>query len=68
VAVHRSWIFRTIGYGHSINVWNDIVSALCLSGYDVVVSIEHEDALISPAEGLLKAISFMKQALLFKNI
>jgi len=66
--VHRSWQFRTVGYGHSLSVWNDIVSALRLAGYDDVLSIEHEDALMSPTEGLLKAIAFMKQILLFESV
>lgn len=64
---HRSWHFRTVGYGHSLSVWNDIMSALRLVGYDDVLSIEHEDALMSPTEGLLKAIVFMKQTLLFES-
>jgi len=56
----RSWIFRTIGYGNDALVWKDIVSALRMVGYDHVISIEHEDSLMSPAEGLRKAIAFLK--------
>ena len=40
---HRSWTFRTIGYGHDIKIWKDIVSALRMVGYDHVISLEHED-------------------------
>ncbi len=36
----RSWIFRTVGYGHSDKFWCDYVSALRLVGYDDVISIE----------------------------
>ena len=43
----RSWSFRTIGYGHDAKAWKDIMSALRLAGYDYVVSIEHEDAMMS---------------------
>ena len=57
----RSWTFRTIGYGHDVKVWRDIVSALRLVGYDYVISIEHEDALMSPDEGLAKAVATLKQ-------
>jgi sugar phosphate isomerase/epimerase len=57
---HRSWIFRTVGYGHDAVVWKDIVSALRMVGYDHVISIEHEDSLMSPAEGLRKAVAFLK--------
>ena len=57
---HRSWIFRTVGYGNDSLVWKDIVSNLRLAGYDHAISIEHEDSLMSPAEGLRKAIEFLR--------
>ena len=63
-ALNRAWIFRTVGYGHGPEVWNDIISTLRMIGYDYVISIEHEDNLISADEGLRKAIAFMKEALL----
>ena len=63
----RSWIFRTVGYGHGKEVWNDIISELKKVGYDDVISIEHEDALMSPEEGLEKAIAFLKEVIIFKN-
>ena len=63
----RSWIFRTVGYGHDAMVWKDIVSALRLVGYDDVLSIEHEDSLMSVNEGLQKAIAFLKQVLTFES-
>ena len=64
--VERSWIFRSVGYGHDYAVWKDIVSNLRLVGYDDVLSIEHEDSLMTPNEGLQKAISFLKQVLTFE--
>ena len=63
--VERSWIFRSVGYGHDYAVWKDIVSNLRLVGYDDVLSIEHEDSLMTPTEGLQKAISFLKEVLIF---
>jgi sugar phosphate isomerase/epimerase len=63
----RSWTFRTVGYGHDLLTWRSIVSALRLSGYDYVLSIEHEDPLASIDEGLGKAISFLKDVLLFEQ-
>lgn len=60
----RSWIFRSVGYGNSLCYWRDIMSNLRLVGYDKVASIEHEDSLMSLDEGLTKAISFMKEAML----
>jgi sugar phosphate isomerase/epimerase len=56
----RSWIFRTVGYGNDALVWKDIVSNLRMVGYDDVLSIEHEDSLMAPDEGLKKAIKFLR--------
>ena len=62
--LNRSWVFRTVGYGHGESFWRDIASALRLVGYDRVMSIEHEDSLLSIDEGLEKAIAFLKPILL----
>ena len=62
--LQRAWTFRTIGYGHDLKFWKDFVSALQLVGYDYVISIEHEDGLISVDEGLAKAVSFLKEAII----
>ncbi len=55
----RAWIFRTCGYGHGAEWWRQFVSALRMYGYDSVISIEHEDTLLSPEEGLTKAANFL---------
>ena len=55
----RSWIFRTCGYGHGAEWWSEFVSTLRMFGYDYVLSIEHEDSLLSPEEGLTKAANFL---------
>ena len=57
--LHRSWIFRTVGYGNNETYWRDLVSNLRLCGYDRVLSIEHEDSLMTLDEGLKKAIDFL---------
>jgi sugar phosphate isomerase/epimerase len=62
--LRRSWIFRTVGYGHDALVWKDIVSTLRLVGYDHVISIEHEDSVMSGDEGLKKAIAFLKDVVI----
>lgn len=59
--INRSWIFRTCGYGHSQEWWNDFVSTLRMVGYDGTMSIEHEDSLMSNVEGLTKAVDFLRQ-------
>jgi sugar phosphate isomerase/epimerase len=56
---NRAWIFRTCGYGHGEAWWREFISTLRMFGYDYVLSIEHEDTLLSPEEGLRKAISFL---------
>ena len=63
---NRSWLFRTVGYGHGEDVWRDIVSALRLTGYDYVMSIEHEDSLMTNTEGLDKAIDLLKRVIAFE--
>lgn len=55
----RSWIFRTCGYGHGAEWWSEFISTLRMFGYDSVISIEHEDSLLSPGEGLTKAANFL---------
>ncbi|MBC7960062.1 MAG: sugar phosphate isomerase/epimerase [Vallitaleaceae bacterium] len=65
--VDRSWIFRTVGYGHDMQTWKDIISALRMVGYDYAISIEHEDSLMSMNEGLSKAVEFLKQVLTFEQ-
>lgn len=62
----RSWNFRTVGWGHGLEVWREIVSALREVGYDYVLSIEHEDPLAEAEEGLKNSIEFLNQALLRK--
>ena len=59
--IHRSWIFRTVGYGNGYQYWKDFVSNLRLVGYDDVLSIEHEDSLMTTYEGLAKAVAFLKE-------
>lgn len=62
--IDRSWIFRSVGYGNDTLYWKDIVSALRLIGYDYVMSIEHEDSLMSKDEGLRKAASELQEVLI----
>ena len=65
--INRSWIVRSVGYGHDAAVWKDIMSNLRLVGYDGPISIEHEDSLMTPNEGLKTAIDMLKQTLMFED-
>ena len=60
----RSWLFRSVGWGHDELEWKRIVSALRLAGYDYVISIEHEDALASVDEGLRAAVGLLSRIVL----
>ncbi len=62
--LNRSWIFRTVGYGNGLDYWRDMISALRLAGYDKVMSIEHEDSLMTTEEGLEKAVAFLRQSVI----
>jgi len=60
----RSWLFRSVGWGHDELTWKRIVSALRLVNYDYVMSIEHEDALASVDEGLKAAVDMLSRVVL----
>ena len=62
--IHRTWIFRTVGYGHDLKFWKDLVSNLRLVGYDGALSMEHEDSLLSLREGLIKGVDALKSLIL----
>jgi len=56
---NRAWVFRTCGYGHGEQWWRSFVSTLRMFSYDYVLSIEHEDSLLSAEEGLKRAARFL---------
>jgi sugar phosphate isomerase/epimerase len=57
-------VFRSVGYGHGVEWWKQFCSELRMGGYDYVLSIEHEDGLMSPMEGLRKALDVLKQSVI----
>ena len=65
--LERSWIFRTVGYGHGEDYWKNIISQIRMVGYDYAISIEHEDGLMSGKEGLEKAIRFLQNVLIHED-
>jgi sugar phosphate isomerase/epimerase len=60
----RSWVFRTVGYGHDYIEWKNIISSLAAIGYEGAISIEHEDSLMSVSEGLEKAVTFLQELII----
>ncbi len=60
----RAWSFRSVGCGHSLQEWSDMMSALRTFGYDYVVSIEHEDPIMSIEEGFMRAVNNLKSIII----
>ncbi|MDR4968011.1 MAG: sugar phosphate isomerase/epimerase, partial [Acholeplasmataceae bacterium] len=60
----RSWNFRTVGHGHSMFDWAKMLDTLRIYGYDHVISIEHEDPIMTIDEGFHKAVSNLKTILI----
>ncbi|HEX7064003.1 MAG TPA: sugar phosphate isomerase/epimerase [Bacillales bacterium] len=60
----RAWTFRSVGCGHDVKEWSDMISALRTYGYDYVVSIEHEDPLMSVEEGFTRAVENLQSVLI----
>ncbi|MCH1625303.1 sugar phosphate isomerase/epimerase family protein [Ferdinandcohnia quinoae] len=64
----RAWTFRSVGCGHSLKEWSDMMSALRIHGYDHVVSIEHEDPIMSINEGFKRAVDNLKSVLIEERV
>ena len=62
--IHRSWVFRSVGYGNNAAYWKALVSNLRMVGYDYAISIEHEDSLMSQNEGLSKAVALLQDVII----
>ena len=60
----RAWTFRSVGCGHGLTEWNEMMSALRIYNYDYVVSIEHEDPIMSIDEGFERAVTNLKSVLI----
>lgn len=58
----RSFRFRIPGWG-DVN-WKHIITELAMTGYDYVLSYEHEDVTMSRADGLDKVAAFLKPLLI----
>ena len=57
----RSWNYITLGYGHGETWWRQFCTELILAGYDDVLSIEHEDLMMSPMEGMRKSVDLLRK-------
>ena len=59
---------EALGYGNGPLYWKDMISNLRLAGYDHVISVEHEDGLMSRSEGLAKACGFLKDIIIQEKV
>ena len=62
----RGWRYRVPGWGE-VN-WNKVISTLAEVGYDFVISVEHEDPVMSAEDGAEKAIQFLKPLMIKKPL
>ena len=59
----RSWNYATLGYGHDETWWRRFCAALRMVGYNDVLSIEHEDSLLPPLEGVQKSVDLLRRVM-----
>ena len=62
-AARRSWNYVTLGYGHDESFWRSFCLALRRIGYDDVLSIEHEDQMMTPVEGVTKSVELLRRVM-----
>ena len=60
---HRAWAYVTLGDGHPVEWWAKFVIALRRAGYDDVLSIEHEDVVRTPEDGVRRSVELLREAL-----
>lgn len=56
----RAWNYITLGYGHGEEWWRHFCTALKQAGYDDVLSIEHEDMMMPPMDGMRKSVALLR--------
>ncbi len=64
----RPWAFRTLGLGHDAFFWTQFVDELRQAGYAGVLSIEHEDEVLPPEEGVLRSVQLLRTVLPQDNL
>lgn len=57
----RAWNFVTLGSGHpgGVPFWGQLLSDLRMTGYDGVISIEHEDLVMDAVEGVRHTVELL---------
>ena len=57
------WHFAPVGEGHDVEIWARLLGALRRSGYDGVISIEHEDPRYDGEEGTTRSLNGLRRVL-----
>jgi len=63
LAEQRAWNYVTLGLGHDEAWWRKFCLVLRKTGYDDVLSIEHEDVSMSPLEGVRRSVELLKRVM-----
>jgi sugar phosphate isomerase/epimerase len=58
-----SWHFAAVGGGRPLGEWGLLLQALRASGYDDVISIEHEDPTLTPEASIEASAAALREAL-----
>ncbi len=56
-----AWEFAIPGRGHDAGFWQTFLAAVFATGYDGMVSIEHEDPTMDPVTGIERSLDFMRK-------
>lgn len=59
----RPWTFRAVGLGQDASFWRQFVDALRQVGYAGALSIEHEDELLAPVDGITRSVCLLRSCL-----
>jgi sugar phosphate isomerase/epimerase len=59
----RSWNYVTLGYGNDESFWRSFCLGLRRVGYDDVLSIEHEDMVMTPVDGVKKSVELLRRVM-----
>jgi sugar phosphate isomerase/epimerase len=57
-----SEFFRAVGYGHGASLWKDIIAAYMEVGYTGMLSVEHEDPLLTGEVGVTRSLAVLRNA------
>ncbi len=60
--LQASEFFRSVGYGHSVSAWKDIIATYMEIDFDGMLSIENEDPLLSGEVGVERSMAVLKHA------